>query len=127
MSVYDATNEHPMAVPISVALANNKDTQSSPGDKIAERMVDFFLCTDFKAPTAVAGSSSSAVVGGSGEHCDGGGDPEPRLVYSKDHSESLTPFWEVRRITIDALKQERNQIIKEMKATGEKTETAAIQ
>ena len=47
MSVYDATNEHPMAVAISVALANNKDTESSPGDKIAERKVDFFSCPDF--------------------------------------------------------------------------------
>ena len=120
MKVLDATNEHPMAVPISVTLANHKDTESSPGDKIAERKGDFLLSPDFKAPTAVAGSSSSAVVGGSGEHCDGGGDPEPRLVYSKDHSESLTPCWAVQRITNDALKQEREQILKEMKTTGEK-------
>ena len=113
MVVHDANNEHPMAVQISVALADNKDTQS-PGDKDAERKVNFLLCPDFKAPTAVAASSSSAVGGGSENAA------VPRLVYSKDCFESLHPFWAVRKITNDALQQEKDQIAKQMKQTGEK-------
>ena len=116
MVVHDANNEHPMAVPISVALADNKDTQSL-GDKNAERKVNFLLCADFKAPTAAAASSSSAVSGGSGAADDAA---VPRLVYSKDHSESLHPFWAVRKITNDALQQEKDQITKQMKQTGER-------
>ena len=57
MKVLDATNEHPMAVPISMALADIKNTQG-PGDKNSERTVNFLLCHDFKAPTELAASSS---------------------------------------------------------------------
>ena len=117
MVLHDATNEHPMAVPISVALADNKDTQS-PGDKNAERQVHLLLCPDFKAPTAVAASSSSS--SSNSAVCAADDAAVPRLVYSKDHSESLHPFWAVRRITNDALQQSKDQITKQMKGTGER-------
>ena len=79
MLVHDAKNEHPMAVPNSMALAESNDTQS-PGDKNAERKVNFLLCPDFKATTAVAASSSSAVCGGSYAAHDAA---VPRLVLGR--------------------------------------------
>ena len=115
MVVQDANNEHPMAVQFSVALADNAQ---SLGDKNAERKVNFLLCHDFKAPTAVAVSSSSAVGAASSSGSENAA--APRLVYSKDQSESLHPFWAVRKITSEALQREKDQIAKQMKQTGEK-------
>ena len=106
-----------MAVPIPVALADNKDTQS-PGDKNAERKVSFLSYPDFKAPTTVTASSSSS--SSNSAVCAADDAAVPRLVYSKDHSESLHPFWAVRIITNDALQQEKEQITKQMKDTGER-------
>ena len=119
MAVHDATNEHPMAAQISMILSDNKDTQS-PGDKTAERKVEFLLCPDFKAPTAVAASSCSADLCQFGADRSFGFIRVPRLVYSKDHSESLSPFWAVRRISNDALQHEKDEMTKQMKQTGEK-------
>ena len=111
----DANNEHPMAVQFSVALAYNAQ---SPGDKNAERTANFLLCPNFKAPTAAAASSSSGV--GAASSSGSGNAAAPRLVYSNDQSESLHPFWAARKITSEALQQEKYQIAKQMKQTGEK-------
>ena len=96
-----------------------KKVESSPGDtKVessladmkVERTSDFLLMPDIKAPTAVAADqSSSDAAGGSGDT------PGATLVYSKDNSESLTPFWAVRRITSDDLQREKDDLAKEMK------------
>ena len=116
MVVHDANNEHPLAVPITVLLSNNK-VKENHTEKNAERVAHFLLCPDFKAPTAVAASSSSKSLVPTDESHDAA---VPQLVYSKDHSESLSPFWAVRRITNDALQHEKDEMTKEMKNTGEK-------
>ena len=113
--VQDANNEHHMALLISVVLADNAQ---SPGDKNAERKVNFLLSPGFKAPTAAAASSCSA-VGAASSSCSENA-AAPRLVYSKDQSESLHPFWAVRKITSEALQQKKDQVAKQMKQTGEK-------
>ena len=114
--VHDANNEHPYAVPVSVSLVDNKDAPSSlaNGDKKVERKSDFLLLPDIKAPTAVAADQSSSADGGGS-----GGTAGATLVYSKDHSESLNPFWAVRRMTADDMQREKDDIAKEMRTNGD--------
>ena len=111
----DITQEHPLAVPVSVCLTNNAD-QLTPGDKTCERKVDLLLWPEFKTPTAVAASSGPADKDASGSAEAGA----PKLSYSKDESESLHPFWGVRRLTTDQLQTERDQLTQKMKQSGAK-------
>ena len=101
--VCDITNEHPTAVQVSVSLAASiggvvKD------DDAHQSKVYVVLLPEFKAPTAVAAATGSAVGGASGSAVDSA---EREWIYSKDNLESLHPFWGVRRLTIDALQQEK--------------------
>ena len=94
-----------MAVPVTVSLA--KTIGDAAEDQPFSR-IDFLLNPEFKAPapTAVA-----AVPGGDSA--------EREWIYSKDQSETLHPFWAVRRITDTALQQEKDQVTMQMKKTGE--------
>ena len=89
--VHDVQNEHPMAVRVSVALsAGQVDNVKADHGALANiaRRVDYLLLPEFKAPTAVAAKPGEAPIL-DGTH---------RLNYSKDDSESMHPFWAVRRI-----------------------------
>ena len=110
----DINKEHPFAVLVSVCLTDNADAQT-PGDKTFERKVDLLLWPEFKTPTAVAASSGSADKGASGS-----AEAEAvKLIYSKDESEALHPFWGVRRLTTDELQKEKDQLTQRMKQSGE--------
>ena len=109
--VYDSHNEHPMAVPVSVVLAQDTGdaVEAQLSDIVAAKQSrsDFLLCPEFKAPTAVAAKP-------------GGNPAEREWIYSKDQAETLHPFWGVRRITDTALQQEKDRVTTQIKATGEK-------
>ena len=108
--VHDVHNEHPMAVRVSVALSDGTSdaAQAEHGDpaKVARR-VDYLLLPEFKAPTAVAANP-------------GEGQDEQRLIYSKDDSESMHPFWAVRRISNAKLQDERKAVVDEIRKTKAK-------
>ena len=102
--VHDSNNEHPMAVPVTVSLA--KTTSDVAEDQPFSRM-DFLLNPEFKAPASTA---VAAVPGGDSA--------EREWIYSRDQSETMHPFWAVRRITDTALQQEKDQVTMQMKKTG---------
>ena len=104
--VHDSNNEHPMAVPVTVALAK---TTGDVAEEQPDTRIDFLLNPEFKAPAPTA----VAVV-------PGGDEAEREWIYSKDQSETLHPFWAVRRITDTALQQEKDQVTMQMKKTGDK-------
>ena len=106
--VHDVQNEHPMAVRVSVALSDStSDTAKADHGAPANvaRRVEYHLLPEFKAPTAVAANP-------------GEGQDEQRLIYSKDDSESMHPFWAVRRISDAALQAERQAVLAEIRSTG---------
>ena len=108
--VMDVQNEHPLAVRVSVALSdgtsdNVKAEHGAPSN--VKRRVDYLLLPEFKAPTAVAANP-------------GEGQDEQRLIYSKDDSESMHPFWAVRRITTAKLQEERQAVLAEIRKTGQR-------
>ena len=84
----DVRNEHPLAVRVSVGLSDGTNVSDKPtgcpSDSFGRR-VDYVLLPEFKAPAAVAASP-------------GEGQDEQALKWSKDDSESLHPFWALRRI-----------------------------
>ena len=109
--VHDVTNEHPMAVRVSVALSKGNCDHKPPGPdaspKSLANRVDYLLLPELKVPTAVA------VKPGEGEG-------EGKFLYSKDDSESMHPFWAVRRITNAKLQEERRAILLDIQRTGER-------
>ena len=115
--VYDVTNEHPMAVDVSVTLALKKgddpnETAVAAGQGTPPaRTSNWLLCPEFKAPTL----APTAVAANAG-----GGPAEPEWIYSKDRNETLHPFWAVRRLTDADLEKEKVQVLAEIKRTGEK-------
>ena len=107
--VHDLHNEHPMAVSVSVALADGTNNSVKAGDGApanAARQIEYPLCPEFKAPTAVAANP-------------GEGQDAQQLIYSRDNSESLHPFWAVRRIDKKTLTQERQAVLDDIQRTGE--------
>ena len=111
--MYDVTNEHPFALQVSVSLAlkNGDDPcgQAVDKGKPPSRISHWFLCPEFKAPTL----APTAVA------ADAGGEPnEPEWIYSRDQSESLHPFWAVRRLTDTELQKEKDEVRDKMKKTG---------
>ena len=111
--VYDVTNEHPMALQVSVSLAlkNGDDPCGQAVDKGTppSRMCHWLLCPEFKAPTL----APTAVAADAGGELD-----EPEWIYSRDQSESLHPFWAVRRLTDIELQKEKDEVRDKMKKTG---------
>ena len=108
--VHDVKNEHPLAVRVSVSLsAGTEDDVSADGGTTANiaRRVDYVLLPEFKAPAAVAASP-------------GEGEGEKGFKWSRDASESMHPFWAVRRITNDKLQEERRAILLDIQRTGER-------
>ena len=65
------------------------------------------MSPEFKAPTAVAANP-------------GEGQDAQKLIYSRDNSESMHPFWAVRRITNAKLQEERQAILLDIQRTGER-------
>ena len=65
--VYDSSHDHPMAVPVSVALAENTGdaVEAKLDDLVADAShhSDFLLCPEFKAPT-LAPTAVAADAGG---------------------------------------------------------------
>jgi hypothetical protein len=94
-----------MAVPVTVSLA--KTTGDVAEDQPFSR-TDFLLNPEFKAPASTA---VAAVPGGDSA--------EREWIYSRDQSETMHPFWAVRRITDTALQQEKDQVTMQIKKTGE--------
>ena len=105
--VHDSTHEHPMAVQVSVSLADS--TGQAAQDKVT-RTAQFLLLPEFKVPTAVAAAQTAVAADNKG-----GDSALQEWVYSKDQSETLHPFWGVRRITADALQLEKDQVVKQNK------------
>ena len=111
--VHDVLNEHPMAVRVSVALSKGTCDDKPPGPKASQKSlgthppVDYLLLPELKVPTAVAAKP-------------GEGEGEGKLLYSKDDSESMHPFWAVRRITNAKLQEERQAILLDIQRTGER-------
>ena len=104
--VHAIANELPAAVQVSVSLAASKDGVVKDDDA-HQRRVDVVLLLEFKAPTAVAAATGSAVGGASGSAVELA---EREWIYSKDTSESLHPCWGVRRLTNDALLHEKKTV-----------------
>ena len=81
-------HEHPMAVRVPVALtAGSSDSVEAEGGAPANvaRQVEYLVGPEFNAPTAVAANP-------------GEGQDAQKLIYSRDNSETMHPFWAVRRI-----------------------------
>ena len=109
--VHDVQNEHPMGVRVSVALSKGIDDDKPPGPDakptLLDNHADYLLLLELKVPTAVA------VKPGEDEG-------EVKFNYSKDDSESMHPFWAVRRINNAKLQEERQAILVDIQRTGEK-------
>jgi len=112
--VNEVKNEHPLAVRVSVSLSDGKMDNVTADNVTADnakhignitRCADYVLLPEFKAPTAVA-----AKPGESGD--------EQRFTYSVDDSESMHPFWAVRRITSAKLAEEKKAVVEDMRKTG---------
>ena len=111
--VHDIHNEHPMAVSVSVALADGTSDSVKAGDGApanAARQTEYLLCPEFKAPTEAAAKPGE---------CQDAQQSTGRLIYSKDNSESMHPFWAVRRIKKHNLMQEQHAFLDTIKRTGE--------
>ena len=107
--VYDIHHEHPMAVRVSVGLADGTSDIVKAGDGVpanVARQIEYVLCPEFKAPTAVAAKP-------------GEGQDAQKLIYSRDNSESMHPFWAVRRIDARTLTQEQQAVLDRITQPGE--------
>ena len=114
--VSDVSNEHPLAVRVSVGLSDGtKDNVSADGGPSANlaRRVDYVLLPEFKAPAAVAASP-------------GEGQDEQALKWSKDDSESLHPFWALRRIPSSKLEEEQKAVLEDIRKTGQQRNVPAF-
>jgi hypothetical protein len=113
--VYDSSNENPMAVPVSVAYSAQDDADDTYETVVAAvsesaSRSDFLLVPEFRHPTAVAANPGDASVPGFIQ----------QWIYSQDQSETMHPFWVVRRISESTLQQEQDQVTMQMRTTGEK-------
>ena len=110
LEVHDVLNEHPMAVRVSVALSEGTCDHKPQGPiaspKSLATSVDCLWLPELKLPTAVAAKP-------------GEGEGEGKLLYSKDDSESMHPFWAVRRITNAKLQEEQTALLLDIQRTGE--------
>ena len=111
--VHDALNEHPMAVPVSVTLSNGT-SEGATADTLGPppTRAEYRLLPEFKVPTAVAVPTE--------------GEGECIFQYSKDDSESMHPFWAVRRLTKIKLEDEQKAILAEIQRTGEKMKVPKV-
>ena len=107
--VSDVRNEHPLAVRVSVGLSDGtKDSDKPTGCPSANfaRRVDYVLLPEFKAPAVVTASP-------------GEGEDEQAFKWSKDDSESMHPFWAVRRITSRKLEEEQKAVLEDIRKRGQ--------
>ena len=114
--VHDVNNEHPLAVRVSVSLSDGtKDDVSADAGTPANiaRRVDYVLLPEFKAPAAVAASP-------------GEGEDERAFKWSKDDSESMHPFWAVRRIPSSKLAEEQKAVLEDIRKTGQQRNVPAF-
>ena len=117
--MYDVHNEHPMAVPVAVTLSNGT-SEGATADTLGPppTRAEYRLLPEFKVPTAVAAKPLSAVPTE--------GEGESIFQYSKDDSESMHPFWAVRRLTKIKLDDEQKAILAEIQRTGEKMKVPKV-
>ena len=104
--VSDVSNEHPLAVRVSVGLSEGtKDDVSADGGPSATlaRRVEYVLLPEFKAPA---------------QNPKHEGKDEPAFKWSKDYSESMHPFWAVRRIPRHKLEEEQKAVLQDIRKTG---------
>ena len=113
--VHDSTHENPQAVPVSVSLSDCANAEGEPTQQ--NKLFSFLLTPELKIPQpkatpAVAASESEILA-----------DPDragaPEWLWSKDQSESIYPFWGVRRLTEAALKQEQDSVTAHFNKTGQ--------
>ena len=56
----------------------------------------------------------------------GESEDQPKLKYSKDDSESMHPFWAVRRIPSNKLEEEQKAVLEDIRKTGQKRNVPAF-
>ena len=100
-------------MPVSVAFADEYDADETEETAVAAvsesaSRSDFLLCPEFKHPTAVAANPGDANVPGFIQ----------QWIYSHDNSETMHPFWVVRRISESTLQQEQDQVTMQIQTSG---------